>query len=124
MRQPTKPQALMHTAPSQEARNWDAMGATEPRKGGAKGEKQLDFSADGPADGPAAAPLAPLAIGKSRVDADEDDYSSEEEEGDSEVRVPRGESAWESHSGLEVLGQAWYGRRQTDSGLADALRRS
>ena len=61
----------------QEARNWDVLGTAEPRKG-AKGEKQLDFSADGPAD--AAVALAPLAIGKSRVDADDDDYSSEEED--------------------------------------------
>ena len=76
------PSALAHL---QEARNWDAMGATEPRKGGAKGEKQLDFSADGPAD--AAAALAPVAIGKSRVDADDDDYSSEEEDADAEVGV-------------------------------------
>ena len=63
--------------PPQEARNWDAMGA-EPRKG-AKGEKQLDFSADGPSDAGPAVALAPLTIGKSRVDADEDDYSSDEE---------------------------------------------
>ncbi len=81
------PKPQCPSPPLQEARNWDAMGATEPRKGGAKGEKQLDFSADGPADGPAAA-LAPLAIGKSRVDADDDDYSSDDEdEGDSEVRL-------------------------------------
>ena len=61
----------------QEARNWDAMGA-EPRKG-AKAEKQLDFSAAGPGDAGPTAALAPLAIGKSRVDADEDDYSSDED---------------------------------------------
>ena len=66
-------------SPYQEARNWDALGTTEPRKG-AKGEKQLDFSAGGPAEAGAAAALAPLAIGKSRVDADEDDYSSEDDD--------------------------------------------
>ncbi len=95
VRLPTQTPTPVRLASLQEARNWDAMGATEPRKGGGKGEKQLDFSADGPADGPTAAALAPLAIGKSRVDADEDDYSSEEEEGDAEVsrtqpRLPRG----------------------------------